>query len=150
MLLPAQTQSITTITFSAENRPSFSSSSSSFSLSLLATSSYFPGFPNYQVTARPGFHRPPSRSSPGHISVVTSPFLLHNKVKLKTSRPPVFKEANRPQVVPKHLVQFLPTRALSGVLLFRSSLTSSKRDKKDTIDRNDGQFLDSCHWKMGF
>ena len=38
----------------------------------------------------------------------------------------------------------------SIVRVFRSSSTLSKRDKKEIVDKNVGQYPDSYHWKMGF
>ena len=42
------------------------------------------------------------------------------------------------------------TLTSSIVRVFRSSSTLSKRDKKEIVDKNVGQYPDSYHWKMGF
>lgn len=59
---------------------------------------YFPGFPPFTITPRPGFKRPP-HNSPGHIAVVSSPFLQNNLVKLKSPRPPQYVSNKKSQVI---------------------------------------------------
>lgn len=68
------------------------------SIFVSGVTTYFPGFPPFAISPRPRFKRP-TNNSPGHIAVVSSPFLYNNQVKLKSPRPPQYQKEDKSKVI---------------------------------------------------